>query len=580
MQSLGYAVNKEGVCCGVAKMAVQALFLDERKVFDDRIDYIIGHDNLSDQLDAFRKSIPNRKKPVVLTNEEQRFIDILAFFDGVQLYQQPGSFPELFESSLTQKDTNKISSITSSLKLDEQGNLNTFGSWPGIYDYDQLYDYLRVLTTSGADNKESFSLLLSNSRHMIALFYHRDLDEWFFIDANNHDCIIKRRLSASDFTDKIIKAFDEKDKTTFESTLCLPKGKVKAAENIHKSITESTHFLKTHTITPDNANAQTHQGLTLAHIAALTPNLEFLKSLQKNGAHFDLPDSTGYCAYARILTLGFYAATPILVEAKVDINKPIINNKTLLMIAAASGQTDLVNELFLFNNLDVNKRSADGETALEQAVLTRQVNVILLLLDVENIDLQSKTGKSLEIEIAKIGLANPKIMKQLSSKGIRFNLVDENGQGLWCNALITNNVEALKELHHLGIDFKKEKLSEYDLASVSMGLNQKGIVTVLHECGVDFTAENQDGDTPAMIAVYLNNIEMLNTLRELNIDIKPNSLLKFAKEEDDVTQETIQYLEALVSNSMNPDRFFAPDSRTKQKSTEPGKDEDLTASVP
>ncbi len=110
--------NKKGIYHGLAMMALQAFLCGELQKFNQRLDDIYylhqANINLKNELIRIqarivrRRILSNQGKKVVLTREEQKIMDIWAFFDGIVLYQAPKIREEIFGKPLTQRPSTNV----------------------------------------------------------------------------------------------------------------------------------------------------------------------------------------------------------------------------------------------------------------------------------------------------------------------------------------------------------------------------------------------------------------------------------------------------------------------------------------
>ncbi len=150
MKNEGYQdVPEEGVCFGITQMWVQAYLLgpEEKEKFYNRLYYITTEDFKADKA-LFEKNNQIQKTQAgirrILTEGEQRFIDVRAFFDGVQLYFEPKAFKDIFSGKqITQQNIYHVASLVASNALKEKGGLVILDTDPWIYQSDQeLFSYL------------------------------------------------------------------------------------------------------------------------------------------------------------------------------------------------------------------------------------------------------------------------------------------------------------------------------------------------------------------------------------------------------------------------------------------------------
>lgn len=81
MNQLGYKIDKKGICCGLKMVWTQSSLSGQANKVYERIKLIYSTPDLLQKIQLAQSSGKN------LTDEDQKFIDVLAFFDAIKLYQ-------------------------------------------------------------------------------------------------------------------------------------------------------------------------------------------------------------------------------------------------------------------------------------------------------------------------------------------------------------------------------------------------------------------------------------------------------------------------------------------------------------
>jgi ankyrin repeat protein len=155
-------------------MAKQAILLGEFDKFIARLALMekIFVNNLGRELDLLEKA------------------DVLAFLDGVQLYQSPEKHLELFKNKVgsQQSKAKEVFDIVKPLKFQE--NYATYG-FSGCYTIKELTQYLQILEDTICnccqdcnDVPDNIGFQLTSNKHTIILNYDIKNKLWNIIDAN------------------------------------------------------------------------------------------------------------------------------------------------------------------------------------------------------------------------------------------------------------------------------------------------------------------------------------------------------------------------------------------------------------
>ncbi|MCX7115395.1 MAG: hypothetical protein NTW08_05770 [Gammaproteobacteria bacterium] len=188
MEQIGYRFDKNfgmiasdeiGYCFGIANMAMQAFLLNDFASFDSRLKEIAS---LSDE--QCQNIWSTIKQKTLSTKQLQSLIDILAFFDGVQVYQQP-----FFSTS---QSTVRTSLMTQPQLVKEHPDLRPQLAWTMKRDIRSKKD----IVDSFSQLKQQFGLVSFSmnfscnklneigGNHAINISYSKESQSWFFTDAN------------------------------------------------------------------------------------------------------------------------------------------------------------------------------------------------------------------------------------------------------------------------------------------------------------------------------------------------------------------------------------------------------------
>lgn len=337
--NLGYT-DTPGCCHGFSIGWLEACLLDNEALFNQRIHSILeAGDGLVKPIEAVKQ-----KKSENLTAKDKELLEILAFFDRLELYQSPYSHSSLFSAPLMQCDIEAISNFASSTAIQAAGGLAMIYSEPVIYTKTEMISYLNalgvLLEQSGTQIKKPFGIILNNYNHNISVTYTPGKG-WNFMDINSYPSQFFNANQTSFLATRIMRGFQSKGPHCAFNISVVTTGNHFNLMNLKETF---NHFKKTHLITKDIALRE-DGGTGLAFIAAQHGHVLVIAELAQHKADFNQANNKG-------LTPAFIAAefghTPVITElAKhgVDFNKASNEGKTPAFIAAENGHTLVIAEL-------------------------------------------------------------------------------------------------------------------------------------------------------------------------------------------------------------------------------------------
>ncbi|MED7818913.1 MULTISPECIES: ankyrin repeat domain-containing protein [unclassified Francisella] len=203
LKALGYPIVSEGMCLGIAYMAIQAII---RNKIDDYIirinlinDYINRNDNENDAIKALVNDIDvayNKRANIqtrhLLTYDENKLLDILAWLEGVQIYNgltfryfddhhrySTNNYKKHTEFFNSQFDRSNIN-----LNSDQYGNIFLQSKDSCFLTEEKITEILSKIKNS----KQSIAFSISTADHTIAIGKSKSVREIFLI---SHDIFIK-----------------------------------------------------------------------------------------------------------------------------------------------------------------------------------------------------------------------------------------------------------------------------------------------------------------------------------------------------------------------------------------------------
>lgn len=469
IMALNYEVNLNGICHGLAMMWVQAVLARKEDEFMQRYERLLrlsktlNTSNLLEavlQLKNFWESKSEDKK---LEKEKLELtIDMIAFFDGILLYQRSPNF-NFWERKITLLDPEPVAFHVHSIELEAQGGLKQFhSSIMFAENKDVLHEYMKALqkllcllqNISGTD----IPVILQSDNHTIGLRFDMTQQKWLLIDIKQ---MPKVEVEVTgDIADEIRKALINKHACGFNIhfyTTGLHNDKLSSLLSDEVSITsieEIQHFLTFPSINKDNINCKTNRDVTMLRIAMLNKAPKTLE-IVKNIVTFK-DDKNQLIA---------------------DINvKDKAKLRTPLWSAVLYRQIEYIQLLLAREDLDVNEPNKENETPLHCAIKEKSSDIAMILLGREDIQISTRSNKDL----------TP------LSYAIGFGLYD-----------LTNHI-----ISHQNFSISEEQQAGYTALHCAAEVEDTDIFLKLVKCGMDIHKETAEGDTAFELALDKENWEI------------------------------------------------------------------------
>lgn len=198
MGSLGYPIDKEGMCFGLAQMAMHAAICGELDRFNQRLAflhqyYASGNINqLKLDIDSVRQKLI-AEPSVRLSDREQYLIETSAFFDGIQLYQFGH---DRYKSLLGLDEAGeyawfKVASklimplLTPEKLLANGGKIEKIGQYHADFSKHILKKLFMNMLSVVDSIDFPVSMVLDAHRHAISVSYEPQYQRWSLINAND-----------------------------------------------------------------------------------------------------------------------------------------------------------------------------------------------------------------------------------------------------------------------------------------------------------------------------------------------------------------------------------------------------------
>ncbi|WP_165485081.1 ankyrin repeat domain-containing protein [Legionella rowbothamii] len=473
-------------------MMVQAILAQDEQSFWERLDFIAAYkplfNNLKKDIEEAKKKVQSSKDQP-LDEKSEKLLEVLAFFDGIELYLVPTQHIDLFDDIISQEDINKIYPFISSKKLKDT-KLTHLLNKPYAFDKQNLKNYLNNLANVFDDTNTSLPMIVRNVNHSICLKYHKKNRTWLCVDINvlgleNNSYF--HNLTIEELADSIFTSFvpekyphvvinmeilTNKENPTLQSAL----------EDLHAQ----------HPITFKQAKIHDHLDTGLLFLACRHDHLDVIKDLLK--------------------------------QPTVSVNTKTLRGETPLLIACAKGHLEVVQELLKHPEIAVNESNLKKQTPLSFACAKKYTLVVQALLEHKLIDVNQVVGdqnKKSPLYIACEYGYYDIVQKLVEREDI---LVDQGNSGditPLCAASYLGLVDIVWAL------LPKSNINQpsnagngplhYACALPSSEVNQH-IIHLLLEHGASLTAKNNNEETAIDVALASENSVAIYMLLEFTLD--------------------------------------------------------------
>lgn len=380
MSELNYRPELKGGCAGLAQMGIQAFLADEIDVFNERI--VLIH-QIWEKIKLLKKSKqgdtlsqdPEYKKLIA----QLKTTDILAFFDGLQLYQQPDEYLRIFGGNISQFKPATLSPFTTSKKITDDGGLFQLDHYFSHYTTGEIKSFLSLLQTHAGQSKIAMSF--SSNDHRIGVCYDGRINKWLLIDANQ---LPIHEVSLEDLSKRIFAAHSVNspifDSLPISMRVYASGKEQKNIARVLKTLQKDKLFTPLQTITVEKTQHINTDQETLLHLAA----------------QYGHPQSTHTMLNAMMIDPNVkckVGKTPLYIAADHghdDVVDELLKNKKKhhadpylacndkinpVTIAAIRGHVSILT-LFSKYNIDLFKPDGTGKTAMDYAKQFKHQHII------------------------------------------------------------------------------------------------------------------------------------------------------------------------------------------------------------
>ena len=250
---------------------------------------------------------------------------------------------------------------------------------------------------------------------------------------------------------------------------------------------------------------------TALHLAAINKHTGVMQVLIDAGADIDTQNNNGCSPLHTACGAGDFDVVKMLVRAGARVCAT--NDTGCLAQAVFCGHTETVRYLVCLPEVDVNHRNADHNTALQEAVLWKQTDVVQVLIDAgADVNIQNYEGSS-PLHYA-CGLGALDIVKMLVRAGAGVRATNDAGRtclslAAWCGH--TETVRYLVGLPEVDVN-NQDTENNYTALHLAAINKHTDMVQVLIDAGADIDTQNNDGRSPLHTACASGLLDIVKML--------------------------------------------------------------------
>ncbi len=387
IQALGYKSSEGGICCGLALMAIQAILCNDFDTYEFRLQRIATLIDKYKEMSGNQDFLELVKKDASILKKDY---DLVAFFDGIELYQNSGLYSHLFENPLSDikyKDfLNTVVPITSPGILQAKGGIDIAEQFIRIYDTKDLKLHLKKLKNLFKESA-SCPIALSGNGHVIVVTYDVKKSSWTVIDHGH----ITKSLSSDKLASYVYRALTPSSKLGKKTNLCAITTMLFTTKDQSQSLQK---ILESHS--PDLLDIPQFSKEKLAFASrdefcrdVISYNdLTMFKAMLEQGVLFSASDKLDKtiisCFWHFFVEVVLKDKNPAFTSLIVDtmgiafVEKKDSNGDSFLLAAIKDNNIPIV-EVLLKAGANLNQRDLSGKTPLQIALNNNFVELAALL---------------------------------------------------------------------------------------------------------------------------------------------------------------------------------------------------------
>jgi cytohesin len=200
-----------------------------------------------------------------------------------------------------------------------------------------------------------------------------------------------------------------------------------------------------------------------------------------------------------------------------DLNKPVKNGFTPLLIACFFGRIESVKEL-IKAEVDINKANINGVTPLYMACQNGHLGVVKELIEAGVNLNKATTDRATPLHVA-CQNGHIKIVKELIEAGAGLDDVETRGATPLYIACQFGHIEIAKELIEAKVDINKANINGVTPLYMACQNGHLGVVEKLIEAKVDINKASNYGFTPLYSACEKGHVKIVKELIKAGVDL-------------------------------------------------------------
>lgn len=511
---LGYFNTAAGICLGFSAAWLEACFISEEKIFNERVDRIqqINSSTFLTKLNEIKEKVKQHRP---LSPLETESLDILAFFEKISLYQNPQLHHQLFDETLMQVDLEQIAQFAASDKIMEKGKIATLTSNIGLYNEENLTKHLLAIATaiktSNPSSDREVGLIISTTNHAMALIFETQSNDGIetaylrFMDINLPKSVTWPMQKLANIAAYIHDNYyeEQKNERFLITTSIVATGNNKNSLDLLERIELTIPNERSDGENDALAKAALIQG----NVAVLDRmELEMLSDYVNNISYTIHPRTLIYLLEKGvdpylILNQAAKSGYPSVINAcanlKIDVNIPFDPHQFghPLFAAAINGHANVL-QAFYDQGASLELINAKYHNNIaHMAAQSRHANVITFLAANCPKLLDQKNNKNQNVAQVAAASGAIEVLRVLMKHDKKLDL-----QGLLFTAAEHGHVHLIPFLQSHGVDLNKPNKNGVTAAHYAAYFQQPLFLAKLAEQNVDLCSVDHQGKTPLMFA--------------------------------------------------------------------------------